>query len=274
MKIYLSLLLFFVLNACTPDAKTIKIKGSDTEVNLVVSLAEAFHLENKEALISISGGGSGMGIASLLNGTADMANSSREINHEELALFHEKGVELDSFIFAQDAVAFVVSDKNDLDSVSTVQLAKLLSGEQKHWEKLNKQITIYGRQSNSGTYDYVKEMLSIDFSAYAKQMNGNAQILEAIKNDVSGIGYVGSGYLIHGNNQGLKVLKIYTKDKPAVSPLNADKIASGEYIFQRPLFQYFRVTDKEKIAPFLKFEQEAAGKNIIAKSGYYPINNI
>ena len=72
-------------------------------------------------------------------------------------------------------------------------------------------INIYGRQSNSGTHDFIKKKLGIDFTPYAKQMNGNAQILEAIKADHSGIGYVGAGYVSHGGSKGIKVLSIYSE---------------------------------------------------------------
>jgi phosphate transport system substrate-binding protein len=228
-------------------------------------------------LISISGGGSGLGIASLLNGTADIANSSRSINAEELQLFKNKNIQLDSFIFAQDAIAFVVSQQLPIDSINTNDLAKLLSGEDQNWSRLTQKdlpVNIYGRQSNSGTHDFVKQSLNIHFSPYAKQMNGNAQILEAIKADASGIGYVGAGYIMKGTNTGIKILKIYAGNNAAVSPLDAAKIASGDYFFQRPLFQYYKTKDYQKVKPFLDFETTDAGHQIIQASGYYPVKKI
>lgn len=270
LSVFFIALLFF---SCGRNDTTIKVKGSDTEVNLAVLLAESFHDENDQLLVSISGGGSGLGIASLLNGTADIANSSRGINNSELALFRKKSIQLDSFIFAQDAIAFVVSDKLPLDSINTTDLAKLLSGDDKNWSRLTRQnirVNIYGRQSNSGTHDFIKNILKIRFSPHAKQMNGNAQILEAIKADNSGIGYVGSGYVMKGTSRGIKILKIYTGNSPAISPLDEEKIASGAYFFQRPLYQYYRVQDAEKVKPFLDFEKTKKGTAIIKESGYYP----
>ena len=268
-----SLLLF----SCVKQLDTVKLKGSDTEVNLSVLLAESFHTKNNTLLISISGGGSGLGIASLLNGTADIANSSRSINAEELQLFKNKNIQLDSFIFAQDAIAFVVSQQLPIDSINTNDLAKLLSGEDQNWSRLTQKdlpVNIYGRQSNSGTHDFVKQSLNIHFSPYAKQMNGNAQILEAIKADASGIGYVGAGYIMKGTNTGIKILKIYAGNNAAVSPLDAAKIASGDYFFQRPLFQYYKTKDYQKVKPFLDFETTDAGHQIIQASGYYPVKKI
>lgn len=266
----------FLFVSCSDIDRAIKVKGSDTEVNLSVSLAEAFHAHHQNFLVSISGGGSGLGIASLLNGNADLANSSRHIKNEELMLFKKRNIQLDSFIFAQDAVAFVVSDKIPVDSISIFNLSKLLSGEQNDWQFLTDHkmpINIYGRQSNSGTYEYVKHRLNIHFSPYAKQMNGNAQILEALKADVSGIGYVGAGYIMGENIKGLKILKIYNGREAAVSPLDAQKIKMGKYFFQRPLYQYYKVNEYQKVETFLAFEKSPEGQQIIQSSGYYPVLN-
>ncbi|SFC44314.1 phosphate transport system substrate-binding protein [Flexibacter flexilis DSM 6793] len=272
---YLWLFFLWWFCACSQNHRTIKIKGSDTEVNLAVLLAEKYHLHDPDLLISVSGGGSGLGIASLLNGTADIANSSRDINPSELHLFSQKKMAVSSFVFAQDAIAFVVSDKLTLDSISTQNLGLLLSGEVDNWEIFSRQkisVNIYGRQSNSGTYEYVKHRLGIRFSAYAKQMNGNAQILEAVKADSSGLGYVGAGYVMNQAHKGLKILKIYTEKAPiAVSPLDEKRIMAGQYFFQRPLFQFYKTSDKQKVKPFLDYEQTSEGLALIRASGYYPV---
>lgn len=274
MRVLLSFFSLVFLFSCTSQSDTIKIKGSDTEVNLAVLLAESFHSHHPKILVSVSGGGSGLGIASLLNGNATIANSSRSIKKKEISLFQERGVPIDSFIFAQDAIAFVVSDSSSLDSISIDQIASILSGKTREWSELtadNLPITIYGRQSNSGTYDYVKNRLNIHFSPYAKQMNGNAQIIEAIRSDQSGIGYVSAGYVLKGQLHGIKILSVYAQNKRAVSPLDAKAVASGMYSFQRPLFQYYRSKDYPKIKAFLYFQQSEIGAKIIQQSGYYPV---
>lgn len=267
--------LIAIIFSCSPDTKTIKIKGSDTEVNLAVQLAEAFHQIHSDDFVSISGGGSGLGIASLLNGTADIANSSRNIYENEIDLFRDKDITIDSFVFALDAIAFVVADDLPLDSIHTSDLAKILNGSYSDWSTVtekNLPITIYGRQNNSGTHDYIKKKLGIDFTPYAKQMNGNAQILEAIKADHSGIGYVGAGYVIHGGSEGIKVLLIYSdKNEGAISPLDASMVASGLYFFQRPLYQFYKADSYRKIQTFLDFEKSEVGQKIIHSSGYYPV---
>lgn len=272
---YLLITLTLYLASCSKDTQTIKIKGSDTEVNLSVELAESFYLQHPNSFVSISGGGSGLGIASLLNGTTNIANSSRRINHNEMTLFQSKGIVIDSFIFAQDAIAFVVAKDIPIDAISTKDLAKILKGDYTNWKSISQKdlpINIYGRQSNSGTHEFIKKRLGIEFSPNAKEMNGNAQILEAIKVDNSGIGYVGAGYMQNGNTNGLKSLRIYTnQDTTAVSPLDAGMIAVGKYFFQRPLYQYYKANEYEKVKAILDFEKSILGQQIIQSAGYYPV---
>jgi phosphate transport system substrate-binding protein len=266
------------VTSCSEEIQTLKIKGSDTEVNLVTELAESFHKSNKTSYLSISGGGSGLGIASLLNGQADIANSSRELNVEESELFRKRGIELDTFVFAEDAIAFIVSPLLPVDSISAENLASILEGSTKNWEPLtgkNIKINIYGRQSNSGTYDFVKEKLSIQFSRHAKEMNGNAQIIEAIKSDPSGIGYVGAGYVMNSRNSQaghIKVLSIRGDNHSrAYSPLDSNAVFNHDYYFRRHLFQFIRKSSASVAAPFIAFEKSRAGASIIRKSGYYPV---
>lgn len=274
----LYLILLTILFSCSQDQHTLKIKGSDTEVNLVAELAENYHHENIDSYVSISGGGSGLGIASLLNGQADIANSSRELNEIEKTLFTQKNIALDTFVFAEDAIAFVVSSQLLLDSVSTDQLAGILNGETKNWTSLSGQpmeINIYGRQSNSGTYDFVMKKLKVQFSRNAKEMNGNAQILEAIKADPSGIGYVGAGYVLSSRNKSnahIKVLKILGDgEELAYSPLDSNAVFDHKYFFRRHLFQFIRRSSRAAAAPFISFEKGPVGSSIIRQSGYYPV---
>lgn len=263
--------------SCFSNQETIKIKGSDTEVNLAVQLAEAFREERNDMFISISGGGSGLGIASLLNGTADIANSSRRIKQSELDLFSKKNIQLDSFIFAEDAIAFVVSDSIPINTIKVQNLKGILSGQISNWNEitiLDRSINIYGRQSNSGTHEFIKKKMNIEFSSRSKEMNGNAQILEAIKFDNSGIGYVGAGYVTGFLNSGFKVLSIQENDSSeAISPLDESKILQHAYYFQRPLYQYYKVESYAKIKRLLDFEKGTIGLRIIKEAGYYPIKN-
>lgn len=267
------ILLFSVLAACN-DRRAIRIKGSDTEVNLIVKMAEAYHQKDADLVLSVSGGGSGLGIASLLNGNTDIANSSRDINAQERALFAKQHLNVRSFVFAQDAIAFVVSEKLGIDSIKVSTLSDVLSGRTRDWQVLGlspQAINVYGRQSNSGTYEFVRHQMGITFSQHARQMNGNAQILEALKADPSGIGYVGAGYLGGDNGKGLKVLRIQAPTEAvAVSPLDEAAVIAGRYYFQRPLYQFIKESDSGLVRPILDFERGPIGAALIKQAGYYP----
>lgn len=264
--------------SCSDSSHTIKMKGSDTEVNLAVNLAEQFDKNNPDFSIAISGGGSGLGIASLPNGQADIANSSRPLTDDEKEMFRKKNLRLKTIVFAEDATAFVVNAENPLTEIDLPTLAKIMSGELSNWQTISGialPVNIYGRQSSSGTYTFVKKKLNINYSPAAKEMTGNAQILEGIKVDKSGIGYVGAGYISKklNENKGIKVLKIKTQsDAPAISPLNTEAIQKRDYYFQRPLYQFIPEESWEKVKPFILYETQGKGRKIIENSGYYLIN--
>ena len=278
-SILMTFFVFLFCFSCRENESAIKIKGSDTEVNLVVQLAEGFQKTNPDFYVSISGGGSGLGIASLLNGEADIANSSRRMNENEIELFRNRKIEIDTFIFAEDAIAFVVSPDLPIDSIRVDVLAKVLSGATDNWKALageDLHINIYGRQSNSGTHDFIKKKLGIDFSRQAREMNGNAQIIEAIKADRSGIGYVGAGYVKSGSSgkKKLKVLRIAATDQDiAISPFDSVAISQKRYFFQRPLYQYIVKRSSAKASSFIKYEKSREGGGIIEASGYYSVQD-
>lgn len=237
-------------------------------------MAEKFYAKDKSYSIAVSGGGSGLSIASLYNGQADVANSSRPLK----ALFERKGIKLIINLFAEDATAIVVNLNIPIDEIDVVTLSKIFSGEITNWQSIlgrDLPINIYGRQSSSGTHSFVQKKLGIAFTQYAKEMNGNAQIMEAIKVDPSGIGYVGAGYLLGGSGGLIKVkpLKVKeTQDGVAVSPLDHKAISAGKYFFQRTLFQLIPETSWDKVKTFIEYEKSEEGKRIIRNSGYYVVD--
>ena len=266
------------LLSCNNSDHTIKIKGSDTEVNLAVNLAEQFDKINNNYRISVSGGGSGLGITSLLNGTADIANSSRPLTAEELQMFKDKNISLRTVVFAEDATAFIVHKDNPIKEIDVQTLREIMSGQISGWQKilaLDLPINIYGRQSSSGTHSFIKKKLGIEYSPKAKEMTGNAQIIEGIKMDKSGIGYVGAGYISKNpaQNEGIKVLKIKEKSSSiAISPLDQHAIKNKAYYFQRPLYQFIPLSQWKKVQAFIEFETAGKGREIIENSGYYLVN--
>lgn len=274
--LFIGLFLFF---SCGDKDRSIKMKGSDTEVNLAINLAEQYASMNPEFSIAISGGGSGLGITSLLNGQADIANSSRPLSENEIQQFADKDINLRTIVFAEDATAFVVHKDLPIDEIDLLTLGKILSGAIKNWSELtpvNLPINIYGRQSSSGTHSFIKSKLNIEFSQAAKEMTGNAQIIEGVKADKSGIGYVGAGYLSDNVelDQGIKPLSIKeTENAIAYSPKDIETINKSLYYFQRPLYQFVLNDSWEKVQPFIDFEHSEKGQEMIKDHGYYIIES-
>lgn len=268
------LLLFFQCHQ--QQVESVSVKGSDTEVNLVLLLAEAYMDIEPGVSMSITGGGSGVGIAALLNDKTDIANSSRELSAYENKMALERGIQIEPFIFAADALAIIVHPSVQIDSLSLDELGKIYAGEIQDWSQISRgsgPVSLYGRQSNSGTFMYFRErVLKRDFSPDLKQMNGTAQILEAVKADPGAIGYVGLGYLTDGDGAvraGIRVVRLMSKKgEIAVSPLDRALVQRGLYPLTRPLYQFTNGIPEGQVKAFQAFETSPAGKKIIADNGY------
>lgn len=264
-----------------PITTSLTLKGSDTEVQMVSSLAEAFAQNHPEVPISVTGGGSSVGIASLINGEIEMANSSRPLTEEERQQAQERGLEIVEFIVARDGLSIVVHPDNPIDELSMEDLGKIYRGEITHWSDLggpNQEITLYGRQSTSGTYGFFREVvLQNDYAASMRNMEGTQAIVDAVINDVTGIGYAGIGYVKSDNGQprtDLKVLPIIPiAGDTAISPFNAQAVENGLYPIFRPIYQYLsRLPSRDSlIFQFLEFEESGEGQAIVENSGFYQI---
>lgn len=260
--------------------KMVQVKGSDTMVNLVQILAEEYMAKNPGAAIAVLGGGSGTGITAIINGTCDIANHSREWKPRELDLAYEKGIKPRIFAIAVDALSIIVNDKNPIDTLTMAQVGAIFRGEIKNWKVLggpDQKISLYGRQSNSGTYSFMQEHVlnNKNYSPDVKEMNGNAQIIEAITQDTSGIGYVGVGYLFDesGNlRRGIRVQKIKKDESsPAYSPLDKDAVYSAKYPISRPLYQSTNGKPSGVVADFIRYILSPEGQAIVEKEGFFKI---
>ena len=264
------------------EAKTyLQVKGSDTEVNLVQRLAEMYMKKDPNASIAVTGGGSGVGIAAIINKTTDLCNSSRPMKDSEIAKAKANGVNPVGIAFAVDGLSVIVNPKNSLKSLTMDQIGQIYRGEVTNWKQLggpDGPITLYGRQPNSGTFVFFREgVVKGDYSNKMNQMNGNAQILEAVKKDAGGIGYVGIGYVVDDAGKvvpGINVLEVAkdSRSKPT-SPLQLENIMSGAYPITRPLYQYFDKNNQAKVEGFIKYELSPEGMAIIKKDGFYPLTD-
>lgn len=260
--------------------KMIQIKGSDTMVNLVQILAEEYMAKNPGTSLAVLGGGSGTGITAIINQTCDIANHSREWKQKEIDLAWEKGVKPRFFVIAVDGLSIIVNEKNTVDRLTMAELGAIYRGEIKNWKALggpDKAISLYGRQSNSGTYVFMQEHVlgNKNYSPDMKEMNGNAQIIEGILQDEGGIGYVGVGYLYDKDGKirkGLKVLNIAKDAKsPAFSPLDKAAVDKGDYPVARPLYQATNGKPSPAVAAFIAFEISPEGQKIVEREGFFTI---
>ena len=259
--------------------KMIQVKGSDSEVNLVQKLAEVFMQKNPGVNIAVTGGGSGTGIAALINKTTDIANSSRDLSPKEEEAAKKAGVSPFRVVFATDGISAIVHPDNPVNKLTLEQLGKIFKGDITNWKEVggpDAKISLYGRQSNSGTYVFFREfVVKGDYSPHKKSMNGNAQIVEAIVRDKAGIGYVAVGYVVNEKGElkpGLKILDI-AKDAQshAFSPAVMENVMTGKYPISRPLNQYLVGKPTGKLLDFIKFELSDEGQQIVRKQGFFPV---
>lgn len=255
--------------------KMVQVKGSDTLVNLSQAWAETF-TEKTGKLVAVTGGGSGTGIAALIDGKADLANSSREISPKEIELAKAKGVNPVEIAVAIDGLSVIVNAKNPLKALKPEDIGKLFRGEITNWKQLggaDAPVTLYGRQPNSGTYVFFQEHVlgKKDYAKTMNQMNGNAQILESVAKDASAVGYVGVGYVLDENGKvhpGIKPVDVLTKNGKSVTPLDRQAVKSGKYPLSRALYQYTNGKPAGDVLALIRFELSPEGQKMAEKEGF------
>lgn len=256
------------------ETSSIMIAGSDSEVNLVTRLAEEYMNANPNVSIAVTGGGSGVGISSLIDGDVDIANSSRPMKDEEIdALKANQGEDVHAVRFAVDGVAVVVNENNPVTELTVDQIGAIYRGEITNWSAVggeDLEITLYGRQSTSGTYVFFMEkVVQADYSPEMRNLAGTSDIVEAVTGDVGGIGYAAIGY---ATKDGIKALNVKADDNAsAYDPTVLENVTSGNYALTRPLYQYVSGKPSSAILEFFLFEVSEEGQNIVLDEGFYPI---
>jgi phosphate transport system substrate-binding protein len=177
----------------------ITVKGSDTMVILAQKWAEIYMKKNPTAVIQVTGGGSGVGITALINGTTDICNASRQMKSTEIeklkARYNTLGVEIPC---AKDGVTIFLNEANKVQALTIKQLSDIYQGKVRNWKEVggdNADIRLYGRENSSGTYVYFHdEVVKGDYAASVQSLPGTAAVVNAVKKDVNGIGYGGAAY--------------------------------------------------------------------------------
>lgn len=260
--------------------KNIEIKGSDTMLQLTSNLAEAYAGYDPNTRISVTGGGSGTGIAALLNKEIPLAIASREIKSEELSIAENEGLHVIEIEIARDMLSVIVNEENNVGELTKDQVGAIYRGEITNWNEVggkDQAITLYGRQSTSGTYAFFQEeVLEGEYSPSMRNLEGNQAILESTMQDNSGIGYVGIGYIKDENGnqvEGINVINVAEKEgSEYISPL--DKTKTSEYPISRFLYQYLAETPAQDspTQEFLKFELSEQGQKIVDETGFISLS--
>ena len=260
---------FFTCASQLTATETIVIKGSDTlGAKMVPQLAEAFKAKKTAEGISvafeIAAEGSSTGVASVIDGTAEIGMSSRDIKEKEIAKAQSKGVEVNKIAVAKDGIAIIVNEANPLDSITLEEVELIFSGDIMDWSAISMQtgsISAYTRNTSSGTYAVFQKMAmsSRDYGSETQKMAGNEQIASEVANNANGIGYVGLAYI---NTPGIKVL-----------PIDGSQPDSKDYPLARPL--YYLTNKSEPLSPltqeFIDFTLSPTGQKIIKSVHFLPV---
>ena len=267
-----------------PKKKTVEIraKGSDTMIQLATAWAEDYRKVNPGVMVNANGGGSGTGIAALENGTTDICNASREIKPAEREKVKAvSGKEVVEFVVAYDALAIYSNPSNPVKEISIEELREIFAegGTITTWEQVNPafpgKITLFGRQNNSGTYDYLREHVcgktpegkQREFRAGISELNGSSEVVENVAKTPTGLGYSGMGYKTPNVNW-LKISK--KKGEPAVEP-GVDAARSGTYPISRKLYIYTAGEPTGETKAFIDWVLSDEGQKIVAKEGFVPL---
>lgn len=284
-------LLFGLQNGCSRvrvedkaphrDRQVIQTIGSDTMVNLAQAWAEEYAQVDHATSVEVSGGGSGTGIAALINGTADIANTSRRMDESEIGKAREKnGVEPMVHVVGYDALAIFVHRENPLEEITIEQLAAIYSenGPIHSWPDLGVlpdgcrggRMILISRQSNSGTYHYFREAIlgkGRDFRLGTLDLHGSKDVVELVGRTPCAIGYSGMGYA----TSHVKMLRVARRAGDTAYAPNVENTQKNDYPISRPLYMYTLGEGRPAIKRYFDWIYSGAGQQVVLSTGYVPL---
>jgi phosphate transport system substrate-binding protein len=250
----------------------VTVKGSDTMVIMMQRWAESYMNEQRGQIIQVTGGGSGTGIAALINGTTDVCMSSRPMKEDEKRKLRDRyqtlGVEIP---VAKDGLSIYLHEQNPVPALTLTQLRGIYTGATTNWKELGGRdapITLYSRENNSGTYVYFKDhvLLGRDYSARCQTLPGTAAVVNAVARDPNGIGYGGAAY-----GKGVKECAIKKDERSAAVMPTAETVRDGSYPVTRYLYLYTRTRPAGAVKQFIDWVLTPEGQALASRVGYYPV---
>lgn len=268
---------FFSVHAA--ESGSIQIKGSDTMVNLGQSWAEEFMAENPDVSIAVTGGGSGTGIAAIISGTCDLAQSSRDIKPEERAKAEKSGAPIVETMVAYDGIAVITHPSNAVAHLNMAQLADIFTGRVTNWKELGGKdlpILVLSRERNSGTHVFFLEHVlrkgdakgPEEFATTALMMPSSQAIIQEVQANEAAISYVGLGYV----DPQIKVIPV-SKDETA-APVVPDlaTVQDSSYPISRPLLFLTKGEPQGTLKAFIDFVLGAKGQEIVESMDFVPLS--
>ncbi len=281
--------LALLLPACRQDgpqqqdtsSTTIVNVGSDTLVNLALAWAEAYHELHPDISISVTGGGSGTGIAALINGSTDIANASRQMKAEELDEAELRGIIPVEHVVALDAIAVVVNPRNPVNELSIPQISDIYTGRISNWSEVggeDRPIILASRESNSGTYVYFLENVvrkgeadnDALFSPEALLLPSSEVIGLEVAQNPNAIGYDGLGYVTPDQ----KTLRVALSAAGPFVPPTVDTVNDNTYPIARPLYMYTRGEPTGIVKEYLDWIMGEDGQRLVAELGFVPLDGL
>lgn len=287
--VFLALSLVFVLSGCNTQTSStgssasayIQNMGSDTIVNLALAWAERYQQVQPDVRISVTGGGSGVGITALINKTTDIANASRQIKPEELAAAKAEGLNPQEIVIARDAIAVIVNPANPVNQLTLEQLSGIYRGAYNNWKELggeDRPIVRLSRETNSGTHVYFLESVvrlgnSKDktiFSSDTLLLPSSEGIISEVRDNPNAIGYDGLGYV----TQEVKMVAISSLKTPDVYVLpSAATVTDNSYVISRNLYMYTPNAPQGAVKAYLEWILAPEAQQIVKDLGFIPITN-
>ena len=270
MKIIKSLLILLcVFKITSANAQKILIKGSDSVLPLGQKVAEQFMKSNKNVNISVVGGGSGVGITALIDGTTQIAMSSRPIKLDEKLRLQNAGRQYKEVKIAYDALSIIVNPANKVTQLTREQIEGIFTGKIKNWKEVggeDMKIVAYARETSSGTYDFFKEHLlnRKNYAATCLNMPASGSIIQSVSQTKGAIGYVGLAYV----DKSVKAIGVSTdKGKTYVKPSIATA-KNKTYPIVRPLYFYYPTKSEATVKSFIDYVIGKTGQGLVSQIGY------
>ncbi|MEW5923365.1 MAG: phosphate ABC transporter substrate-binding protein [Candidatus Zixiibacteriota bacterium] len=269
--IFMAVIMMFTAVGILMAGGNVSIKGSDTLVRLGQRWAEEYMKTNPGTVIQVSGGGSGTGIAALINGSTDICEASRDMKEKEYKQAEAAGVKPYRVSVALDGIAVFLNESNPINNLNFAQLKGIYTGAITNWKEVggkDARIILYGRENNSGTYSFFKEHVldNEDYSDYTQTLPGTAAVVNAVSKDENGIGYGGIAWA-----RGVKYAAVSKDEKEKAVLPSLETVSNGTYPVARELYWFFNGKPTGELQKLVNWALSDASQKIAAEIDYIPL---